>query len=376
MFETAAGRRDLDGAGRAGLQDDAGFAGPAPDWAPPPDDAGEDRILSQAEIDALLGFQPPSPEPVGPGLRAVAGARSVPDERLPSLEKVFEAVAARLTRTLREFFQDMVEVGVTGVRTVRVGDYLDSVPLPAQVAGFRVEPGGPGLVVLSCGLAFATFDCLLGGKRGARRSRFSGRAFTRLEVELLRGLVEHLLSDLQHVLEPLAAVRLALQGFEPEPRFATAAGATDKAVLATLFIALAGRQGEVDIVLPHETIAPMRDRLAQGASGGAAGADRTWERHLATELWRSELTVEAILHEALVPLQKVLGLEVGSTLVFETRPADLVTLACDGRVLARGRVGRMDDRIAIQVATPLMPSPASLVLLETSRGGPAEIVES
>ena len=75
------------------------------------------------------------------------------------------------------------------------------------------------------------------------------------------------------------------------------------------------------------------------------------------------------------PLKQVLALQVGDTLMFDVRPNELVTLRCGEWTLSQGRVGRIDDKIAVQLVRPLRRSRTTLAAFEASmtnqREGPA-----
>src|SRR5205085_10915168 len=141
-----------------------------------------------------------------------------------------------------------------------------------------------------------------------------------------------------------------------DPRFASITRPANGAILIELKLDMEGRGGVLQILLPYATIEPMRDLLLQSFIGEKLGRDHIWEGHLATEMWQAEMTVEAVLHETRLPLKQVLSLEVGDTLMFDARPNELVGLRCGEWTLTQGRVGRIDDRIAIQVARPLRQS--------------------
>ena len=119
-------------------------------------------------------------------------------------------------------------------------------------------------------------------------------------------------------------------------------------------------------ILLVATIEPIRDLLLQSFMGEKLGRDHIWEGHLATELWQAELEVEAVLHEMRAPLKQVLALQVGDTLMFDARPNELVTLRCGDWTLTQGRVGRIDDKIAIQLARPLRRSRTTFAAFEAS----------
>jgi flagellar motor switch protein FliM len=333
-----------------------------------PDMAGADRILTQDEIDQALGFSLNELTATGAGgIRAIVDSGVVSYERLPMLEIIFDRMVRLMSTSLRNFFQDNVEVTLDGISSVRFGDYLNSIPLPVQLAVFRAEGwDNSGLVTIESNLAYSTLDLLLGGKRGGPAARLDGRPFTAIEMRLIKRMVEIVLGDAELSFHPLSPVKFIVDRIETNPRFATITRPANAAILIDLKLDMEGRGGLLQILLPYVTIEPIRDLLLQSFMGEKLGRDHTWEGHLATEMWQADLTVEAVLHEMRLPLKKVLSLEVGDTLMFDARPNELVALRCGDWTLTQGRVGRIDDHIAIQVARPLRRSRTTFAAFEAS----------
>jgi flagellar motor switch protein FliM len=101
-----------------------------------------ERVLSQEEIDNLLGFT------VGDvnlddhsGIRAIIDSAMVSYERLPMLEIVFDRLVRLMTTSLRNFTSDNVEVSLDRITSVRFGDYMNSIPCPRCSARSRPRSG-------------------------------------------------------------------------------------------------------------------------------------------------------------------------------------------------------------------------------------------
>src|SRR5215212_2683178 len=342
-----------------------------------PDLAGADRILNQEEIDQLSGFSLHELSATGAGgIRAIVDSGVVSYERLPMLEIIFDRMIRLLSTSLRNFFQDNVEVTLDNITSVRFGDYLNAIPLPTLLGVFRADAWeNSGLVTVESSLAYSTLDLLLGGKRGSAVGRLDGRPFTAIEMRLIKSMVEIVLGDAELDFNPLSPVRFVVDRIETNPRFATITRPANAAILIALKLDMEGRGGMLQILLPYATIEPIRDLLLQSFMGEKLGRDHIWEGHLATELWQAELEVEAVLQEVRLPLKKVLSLQVGDTLMFDARPNELVTLRCGEWTLSQGRVGRIDDKIAVQLVRPLRRSRTTLAAFEASmtnqREGPA-----
>ncbi len=333
-----------------------------------PELAGNDRILNQDEIDGVLGFSMRELSASGAGgVRAIVDSGVVQYERLPMLEIVFDRMIRLLSTSLRNLFQDNVEVTLDNITSVRFGDYLNAIPLPTLLGVFRAEQWeNSGLVTVDTNLAYATFDLLLGGKRGGTSSRLDGRPFTAIEMTLVRRLVEIILSDLQLSFQPLSPVNFAIDRIETNPRFATITRPGNAAILIGLRLDVDGRGGQMQILFPYATIEPIRELLTQSFMGEKLGRDQVWEGHLATEIWQADVAMQAVLHEMMLPLKRVMRLKVGDTLMFDAKPTDLVTVRCGDWALTQGRIGRVDGNIAVQVTRPLRQSRTTLLAYEAS----------
>lgn len=339
-----------------------------------PELAGADRILVQEETDQLLGFSLHEMHASGAGgIRAIVDSGVVSYERLPMLEIIFDRMVRLLSTSLRNFFNDNVEVQLDNISSVRFGDYLNSIPLPVQLAVFHAEGWeGSGLVTIESNLAYATLDLLLGGKRGNQGTRLDGRPFTTIEMQLVKRMVEIVLADAEICFGVLSPVKYSVDRIETNPRFATITRPANAAILIELKLDMEGRGGTLQILLPYATIEPIRDLLLQSFMGEKIGRDSVWEGHLATEIWQADLEIQAVLHELHLPLKRVMKLEVGDTLMLDQKPSDPITLRCGDWRLTQGRVGRIDDKIAIQVARPLRRSRTTLAAFEASMKGHKE----
>ena len=101
---------------------------------------GAERVLNQEEIDSLLGFSLADVSlNNNSGIRAIIDSAMVSYERLPMLEIVFDRLVRLMTTSLRNFTSDNVEVSLDRITSVRFGDYLNSIPLPAILSVFKAE---------------------------------------------------------------------------------------------------------------------------------------------------------------------------------------------------------------------------------------------
>jgi flagellar motor switch protein FliM len=329
---------------------------------------GAERILNQEEIDSLLGFSLADVNlNDNSGIRAIIDSAMVSYERLPMLEIVFDRLVRLMTTSLRNFTSDNVEVSLDRITSVRFGDYLNSIPLPAILAVFKAEEwDNYGLFTIDSSLIYSIIDVLLGGRRGQSAIRIEGRPYTTIETSLVKRMIEVVLADAELAFKPLSPVKFNIDRLETNPRFAAISRPANAAILVRLRIDMEDRGGTVELLLPYGTIEPIRDVLLQMFMGEKFGRDPIWEGHLATEIGQATIAVDAVLYEAELPLKQLMKLEVGDTLTLDLKPDTLVTVRCGDVTLTEGRMGRVGDHMAVRVAKPLRKPKTTFAMFETA----------
>jgi flagellar motor switch protein FliM len=346
-----------DGAGDEDEDDDALAASWAqsmiddePESSGEPAAKAQDRVLNQDEIDSLLGVDDRPSAGSQSGVLALANTNSVAYERLPMLEIVFDRLVRILTTSLRNFTSENVDVGIDNIQSLRFGDYLNSVPLPAMISVFRAsEWDNHGLITVDSAMIYSIVDVLLGGRRGTAAMRVEGRPYTTIEQNLVTRLVNVILHDFGIAFAPISEVNFAFERLETNPRFAAIARPGNAAVVFKLRVDMEERGGCIEMLLPYATLEPVRDLLLQGFMGERFGRDSIWEGHLAREIMGTDVELEAVLDEQVISLGDVLGFEVGTVLDLNAA-ADSEILMRSGHVpMFKGFIGRTGDHLAVRV---------------------------
>ncbi len=341
---------DADGPDNPDIIDDkaAGEPGDEQDASASPSGA---RVLNQDEIDSLLGFSGQAAEgETGQGMQAIVNSTLVAYERLPMLEVVFDRLVRLMTTSLRNFTSDNVEASIDSMTSIRFGDYLNSIPLPAMLGVFKaVEWDNYGVIVIDSSLIYSIVDVLLGGRRGTAPMRIEGRPYTTIERNLVERMAKVVLGDMETAFAPISSVTFDFDRLETNPRFATIARPANAAVVAKMRIDMEDRGGRMEILLPYATLEPVRELLLQMFMGEKFGRDSIWEGHLASELWRTDIEIEAVIDEQFVNLKEVMKWKVGSRYFLNAGPQSEVQLRCGNIPMFQGKMGQRNNRLAVQI---------------------------
>jgi len=329
----------------------------AAEWAAMAEDDAEmsggaaTRVLNQDEIDSLLGFSEGGDgDNDRSGIEAIIDSGMVSYERLPMLEVVYDRLVRMMSTSLRNFTSDNVEVSLDNITSIRFGDYLNSIPLPAMLTVFKAEEwDNYGLITVDSSLIYSIVDVLLGGRRGTAAMRIEGRPYTTIERNLVERMIEVVLADLSAAFDPLSSVTFRFDRLETNPRFATIARPANAAILARLRIDMEDRGGRLELMLPYATLEPVRELLLQMFMGEKFGRDSIWENHLATELWYTEVPIECVLDELGSNLGEVVGWREGTFLPLTATRDSPVKLRCGTVPMFGGTMGQRGGNIAVRI---------------------------
>lgn len=336
-------------AGGASSSEDAAMAG----WEAMLSGDGQNKTLDQSEIDALLGVKKDDDSnKEKKGIRYYIDKSMKSYQRLPMLEVVCDRFARILSTTLRNLTSENVDIDVRGITSLRFGDYINSIPMPALVAIFKVEEWENfGLVTPNGQFIYSMVDILFGGRKLNSPVRFDGRPFTNIELNVFRFICDIILNDLGIAFEPLNPSTFVYDRVETNPRFASISRPGDPVILISLHVSIEERTGTIEVMIPYATLEPIRDLLAQVFLGEKFGKDNNWELHIQNEVYNAPIELEAILARKEALLGEVVAFKPGYTIIFDQESNDEIFLTCEKIDLFAGKLGSFDEKIAISIET-------------------------
>ena len=311
----------------------------------------DDKILNQDEIDSLLGFGDDEDDGDSDrGIKAILDRALMAYEKMPMLEIVFDRLVRVLSSSLRNFTSDNVDVSIESMASLRFEEYLNSIPLPAMICVHRaVEWNNFALLTLDSSLIYSTVEMLLGGRRSNRPIRVEGRPYTSIERDIIKKMIDIMLTDMSSAFDPLSPVTFEYDRIESNPRFATISRPNNAALLIRLRVDMEERGGVVEILFPHSTLEPIRDLLIQMFMGERFGNDKSWEKYFEKEVKRSDVPVEVVLDEKMVKFGETTNFKIGDTILLDSKPGDDILIRSGGIEIGTGKMGKMEENIAVKL---------------------------
>jgi len=296
------------------------------------------QILSQDEVNALLGAVAEGTVKAGEGAAAPAGAVRTVDltrqERnvrgLPGLETVGERFGRALRTTGASWFGAVPNVKVRGMELVRADGFMAALNPPHALAVFRLTPlRGHGLLVVPPSLLAALIQVSFGGSP-ARATPLPDRERSAIELRILERSAARILHDFEEAWTPFEAFTTTPLRIETNPQRAQIAPAQEMVLQIDVQIEIPGGEAVVlTVAVPHASLDPLQEQLAGSSSDddAAPAVDPEWTARLRRALVAAEVEVSAELGAIEVPLNRVLGF----------KPGDLLSLSTgrDGPVVVR-----------------------------------------
>ena len=317
-----------------------------------PPNAGRDSVLSDEEIDRLMGLTPGGERRTGK--IAVADSSAMANGLTPAMRIVGETFAEGLARRIRHLVTGIVDVTLTDLSMSRLSTSLGGLPLPSLLGVIQSrELSGSGIVVIDSALAGTFFDVLMGGGQDTVRDQPASRPFSSIEIQLFRRLADTTALAFTEAFNEISKVEFLIDRVETNPRFVAIGKPTENAVRLRVLIQLGRRAGVLEVLLPLTMFGSIEPLIQVKDDDVSAAVDVDWRQHLVQTVARSSIEIEAVLAEFRLPLRKVIGLSVGQTIPLDVHASAPVWIQSGGNRLGQGQMGRSRDHIAVRLSGPI-----------------------
>jgi flagellar motor switch protein FliM len=328
-------------------------------------------MLSQSEIDALLGAVADDAPAVGAAGSAQGGSASAtagrsvktydfrrPDkfskDQLRTLQAIHENVARIYAARLSARLRTPVTISLAETSQMIFDEYLMGLVLPTQLVVLAASSlGGPFMLDLDLGLAFACIDRLLGGSGRIPPER---REPTSIETELIGRLTAEVIPAIGEGWAHLEPVDAHVTETALRPALLRIAAPSHVVAVLTYEVRFAGQTAPLTICYPHATLEPLLPRLSATAwyAQPQGAADRASDHaELVAALQSVEIPVSATLGGAELSVDDLVGLQPGDVIRFDDRVDQPIRLSVMDEARAWAIPGRIGDRVALRVVSHL-----------------------
>lgn len=317
------------------------------------------QILSQEEVDALLrgvsdGEIETEAEDLGEDSGVVAydltSQERIIRGRMPTLDIINQRFSRLFRNALSSALRKVLDVSAVSTDTVKFGEFIKSLPVPASLHIFRMHPlRGFALLVAESKMVFALVDSFFGGS-GEAKMKIEGRDFTTIEQRIIKNVIIMALADLQKAWQPVHQVEMVFVRSEVNPQFAAIVPPTDVVVVILFEIEMDQFSGTLTVCLPYSTIEPIIGKLKAGFQSDQLEVDLAWVRRLRERLAKAEVEVRVELGEAKVASRDFVALKPGDVIPLETDISDELLVTVGGVPKFMGHPGVVRGNKALKIS--------------------------
>ncbi len=318
------------------------------------------EILSQQEIDSLLSgisFEQPVPAAAAPD---AAPEREVItfDFRLPhrlsknqlrTLQAVHESFAEAFSSYLIARLQTTVAISVTSVDQLFYSEYVLSVPSPSSLFVFRVaESDALAILEVSPQLVLAMVARMLGGATDGEKK---ARLITRIEQNIVRGIVQRALGDLQKAWKTIADLNFKMERYESEGDFAQIAPTSEIVLVVSFEVGIGEQKYLMNLCFPTFALENVLAKLnVQHYSGFPSGHHESgWSKEIMKKVGQTNVTAVGVLGTTTMTLRELMALEPGAVLRTGIPATTEIQLVIGSKPRFLGRPGVSNGQLAVKI---------------------------
>ena len=289
----------------------------------------------------------PSVRRDGPERLLDSGGVSV--ERMPMLHVIFDRMATQCSENLRQLSTAPAFVSISGMRTERIGNILESYEGRAVVAVHQAQPWDARVMFgAENKLIFTLAEALFGGD-GSELPFVETRALTNIELRVAQKIFDIFARTLQASFSTVIETRFKMERLESRMDFAVIAPRNNFAVVATVNIRVLGRSGELFVVIPQSALTPIRQTLSRDLSNEVATPDPFWVKQIHSEVGRAAVTVRAVIEEQGFTLGDIADLQVGNVLPLQATARSRVKLEGNSEPLFWCQLGQAEGKYTLRI---------------------------
>ncbi len=316
------------------------------------------EILSQQEIDSLLA---------GIGTTSAAGTSEdtaqprevVPfDFRLPhrmskrqlqTLHAIHESFAETFSSFLVARLQTTASMSVVSVDQVFYSEYLQSVARPSCLFVFRTgHNDASGVIDFSPALVLSIVARMLGG---AIEGQPQSRAITKIEQNIVKGIVLRSISDLENAWKSILESKFTLERYETEVDFLQITPASEIVLVVSFELGIGDQRHLMSVCFPTFALEGVLTRIDMQKNGTVARTEdqKQWSGRILKSLSQTKIQATCVLGETRLTLEQLVGLEPGDILVTDTVITGELNVMIGGKQRASGRPGISNGKKAVKI---------------------------
>lgn len=324
-----------------------------------------EQVLSQAEIDALLGgisegeilTETAAPEEL---VQFSSQERQVESfdfirftkakkERLPALEFIYDRFSKSFRSALSLFMEREIEVGQNPVQYVEYNEFIKTLPLPTNMNIVVTENlNGFFIVIFDAKLIFSVLETIFGSST-ITPARIEGREFTKIEFNVIKKLIDLVSSEMEKAWQPVYEIRCKYSRSEINPNYITMVAKEETVSLNEFSIEMGDIMSWMKICMPYGVLESIKGYLMSTPSREDMEMREKWLGRIRERILEVPVEARAILGRKKMSLQEFASLGAGNVIMVDRYVNDPVDVEIHKRTKFRGKIGVFKGSKAVRI---------------------------
>jgi flagellar motor switch protein FliM len=316
-----------------------------------------EKVLSQDEVDAILGGVESGEIETGQGVGSGEGVRPydfkvqerVIRGRMPGLELANDRFTRLFRNSLASIIMKFIDVRIHNVEMMAFSEFMKTLPLPSSINLFKMEPlKGFALFVIEAPMVFGFIEYFFGG--GAKPYvKSEGRYFTPIEQRMIKKVAALALKDMAASWNLLVPMTPEYVGLEMNPQFVTIVTSSESVIKIEIEIEVEDFSGKCFFCIPYSMVEPIKDKLYSGIQLDKQEADQRWVDNLKAVLADSQVRLKAEMGKVQLSVGELMDLDVGNVITLGKSVSDDVHVMVEGIAKFAGTAGYSKGSQAIKI---------------------------
>lgn len=320
------------------------------------DEGKGEKILSQDEVDALLGAVRDGSVSVEGGAGAGANLeiydftkqRKLVRARMPGLKIVNDRFQRSYRQTLSSLVRKVVVVEVLQTEMMRYSEWIATLPIPSCLNICRLAPLiGQTILSMEIPFVYTLIDNIFGGGKMGIRNKEGD--FTTIELKMIQKLTHYFTSDMERAWSGLYELNFEFVRTDTNPEYVSIVAPSDVVVVTDFGVSFEETSSRMQMVIPLFALDPIKQLLSDHTFVEQSQPNPNWKIWLTSTLQGSRANVSVDLGKTEITMREVLGLKKGDTVQLQQYVNQPLPMQVEGVPKFMVRMGSSCGQKAVQV---------------------------
>lgn len=269
-------------------------------------------------------------------------------EQLRTLEIIHENFGRHLQTFLTGYLRAPVKIEIVTVDQYAYNEFSNSLSNPAFLSIIDFKPlNGQIVMDLSTNIVYTIIDRLLGGDGGSQQEI---RAFTEIELSLLKKMMQNIVKDLKKAWGNVIELSPILEKIETNPQFAQIVPPNETIALITMSIEIGKLEGMINICIPYILLEPIMDKLNTRFWFNTSVKEYSEKdkKAIKTKILNTNVPLIAYLGHSNILVRDLLSMESGDIIKLEDNN-NLISMKVGSSTKFKGEIGQKNNKIAVKI---------------------------